>query len=337
MYWLVIAGLAAGIVVAAGLTGFLFRRVWTTASFLRGAVMNLVLLVFATAVTFLALEVAARQFIVFPDGFNISLASKRWFERYWHPINRFGVRGLEPDLEAFKKGPSLLFLGDSFTAGSGLEDYRDRFSEQVKSKVGDRWAVETLAIGGWDTDKEYEQLAAFPVKPQRVVLQYYLNDISQAVREAGEAYILRPEPLPFGVQWLSDHSYLVNFLHLQVFRAAQLVQKVTYWDRLRGHYEDPKLWALHEAMLKKLIGYCQENGIALDMVVFPNLFDVEGSKPIVNKVKAVFEVMGVKVIDLVETFEGRNPAEIVVNVSNAHPNAAAHHEVADVIIRDLGL
>jgi len=337
MYWTVLAALALGLIIAAVLTGFLFRNLWTTPSTLRAIAMNLVLLFFAFAFTGLGLEVAARQLIVFPDGFNISLASKRWFARYWNPINSMGVRGTEPNLKDFAERPSLLFLGDSFSAGSGLEDYRDRFSEQVKQKVGDRWAVETLAIGGWDTDKELDALQKFPVKPKRVLMQYYLNDIGQAVREAGVEFIVRPTPLPFGLQWLSDHSYLVNFVHLQVFRAAQLAEKVTYWDLLRGHYEDPKLWALHEAMLRKVITYCKDNNIALDLLIFPNLFDVEGSRPIINKVKGVFESMGVQVIDLADTFQGRNPMDSVVNVSNAHPNAKAHHEVADIIIQRLGL
>jgi hypothetical protein len=337
MYWYVLTALACGTLIAAVITGLLFRNLWVRPGMLRSTAMNLALSGYALAFTLLGLEVAAREFIVFPDGFNISLASKRWFERYWNPINSMGVRGTEPNLAAFAKGPSLLFLGDSFTAGSGLEDYRDRFSEQVKKRAGGQWAIETLAIGGWDTDKEFEALQKFPVKPQRVLLQYYLNDIGQAVREAGVSFSVRPTPLPLGLQWLSDRSYLLNFVHLQVFRAAQLAEKVTYWDLLRSQYEDPKLWALHEAMLRKLITYCKDNNIALDMLIFPNLFDVDGSRPIVDKVKGVFESMGVQVINLADTFQGRNPMESVVNVSNAHPNAKAHHEVADIIIQRLGL
>lgn len=338
-YFLSLAAIFAALVLLSVGTAWLFRRLWQGPSLLRSAAMNSALLLLASGFTLLLLELAAYQFIVFPDGFNISLASHRWFARYWDPyVNEWGQRGPMPNFKAFERGPSILFLGDSFTAGSGVEDYHDTFSNQCKEKLQGKWKVETLSGRGWDTDKEFARLKDWPVKPDKIIYQYYLNDIGHAVLAAGrEGYRIMPAPLPGPLQWLSDHSYLFNFIHLQVFRAGQLLQKVTFWDNLQSFYKDESLWQAHTQMIDQIVTYCRENNIELNVLIFPNLFAVEESRPITSKVRDFFESRGVKVVDLTDDFAGRDPNTLVVNVTNAHPNAATHHEVADILIKELAL
>jgi hypothetical protein len=335
-FW-TLCGIFAGLAALSAIAIYLFRRVWRSQGALRAAAINGVLLLIATGYTLLALEVLAYHFIVFPDGFNITLASHRWFERYWKPVNSWGQRGPEPDLEAFAKGPSLLFVGDSFTAGSGLEDWRDQFSVQAKEKLAGQWQVETLAGRGWDTDKEYQRLTEWPVKPDRIVWQYYLNDIGHAAIEAGRRHTVAPSPLPAPAQWVVDRSYFINFVYFQVFRAGQLFRNENFWQQLKGHYADEELWRIHTTWLDKVVAYCREHDIALSVLIFPNLFDIADSREITGKVRGFFESKGIRVVDLSDHFADRDPGSLVINVTNGHPNAATHHEVADIVIKELGL
>ena len=80
-----------------------------------------------------------------------------------------------------KKGQRILFLGDSFLAGSGLNSLDERFPIQLKRKLGKKVEVQIMAVGGWGTD---QQLLAFiqkgrAWKPDLVVLAFCaVNDIS---------------------------------------------------------------------------------------------------------------------------------------------------------------
>lgn len=67
------------------------------------------------------------MFIPRSHGVGHSLGSNLWFGYYWKPLNSFGYRDREPD----PSRPSVLFLGDSFTAGHGINHKKDRFSDQV--------------------------------------------------------------------------------------------------------------------------------------------------------------------------------------------------------------
>lgn len=336
-YWLGMACIAGTLLVLAVLATFLLARYWRSPSMLRNVAINAVLLFFTFAATLWVLEAAFRVFVIYPDGFNVSLASRQWFEKYWHPINSMGVRGPEPDLEAFAAGDSLLFLGDSFTAGSGLEQYQQGFPEQVEAIVRDRWVVAKLAHGGWSTETELQKLKEFPVQPDVVVQQYYLNDINHV---SGPPAIIReivnPERGP-ALRWMVENSYLFNFVYLIGYRFLANSQEGSFWEYLKGQYADEAVWQQHRAMIEQLIQHCKDNGIDLRAVVIPNLQAVDESAEITARVASVYADHAVPVLNLSDRFEGRSPRELMLNPVNAHPNVATHREIAEAIVEAFDL
>tara|TARA_Y100001934_G_scaffold283616_1_gene404845 strand:+ start:4045 stop:5241 length:1197 start_codon:yes stop_codon:yes gene_type:complete len=77
-----------------------------------------------------------------------------------------------------QKTKRILFLGDSFLAGSGLENLEQRFPDQLKKSMLPETEIHTLASGGWGTD---QQLLAYLLKgrawqPDLVVLAFCANN-----------------------------------------------------------------------------------------------------------------------------------------------------------------
>lgn len=265
------------------------------------------------------------------DGFNLTHAGKAWFERHWSPVNSLGYRDIEPTPP--KPGQKcLVVLGDSFAAGHGVNRAEDRFSSVAATILGEDWKVFSVAKIGWDTVDEAQALRSFPVKPDVVVLAYYLNDIFHAAQE--ENY-----PLRFGVNLpqgfmkvLTDLSALADYVYWRFARGGNLSGgAVTFWDTLRGAYDDPKVWARHEGELSDLAGYCRENGIRLVVLVFPMLQAPAESAPLTGKVSGAFEKSGAAVMDLTPVFSGRPARELVVNSLDAHPNEAVHRQVGELL------
>ncbi|MBI4697978.1 MAG: SGNH/GDSL hydrolase family protein [Nitrospirae bacterium] len=74
----------------------------------------------------------------------------------------------------------ILFLGDSFLAGSAVKSLSNRFPVLLNNKLGDSAEIQILATGGWGTDQE---LLGFlqkgkAWKPDIVVIAFVDNDIA---------------------------------------------------------------------------------------------------------------------------------------------------------------
>lgn len=155
---------------------FTFRALWTIDSRFRTLCSRLALLVLSTLFVFLVAELIFFFLPPATDSWAFTLASKRWMQRYWH-LNSNGYRDPEHTLTSLQDRKLLLALGDSFTAGWGIEDYRDRYQNVLVDKLGDDWTAMTVAEGGWGTDAQLSILRSLQKRPEAIVLQYYVNDI----------------------------------------------------------------------------------------------------------------------------------------------------------------
>lgn len=265
------------------------------------------------------------------DGFNLTRSGRQWFERHWRPVNSLGYRDAEPALPASGQR-TVMILGDSFAAGHGIERAEDRFSDVAARALGPGWKVYNVSKPGWDTVDETKAMRAFPVKPDVVVLCYYLNDIFHAANEA-------KYPLTFSVnlptgftKQLIGVSALADYVYWRLARGGNLSGgSGTFWDTLRGAYADPTVWGIHAKALADIADYCRENRITLVAVVFPMLQAPVESAPITGKVAKALADMGADVVDLTPAFQGRPARELVVNALDAHPNEAVHRQVGELL------
>lgn len=140
-----------------------------------------------------------------------SYAGKLWTMKYWYPINKEGFR--DSDIQHNIKHENIVFLGDSFTAGDGIENISDRYSDIVKSKMPN-YNVYNLGISGIGTKHEFEILENTKIKPDILFLQYFFNDIDELLDKYGYSYVFSPyNDLSNSLNKLVKSSFLFNYIY----------------------------------------------------------------------------------------------------------------------------
>ena len=113
------------------------------------------------------------------------LASRNWEDRYWQE-NTLGYRDREWEPVDWADKQTILALGDSFTAGWGIDDPADRFPDVLARLLGDDYAVMNVGARGSSTAQQLRMLDDYPVQEPDVILwQYFLNDIEEAALSVG--------------------------------------------------------------------------------------------------------------------------------------------------------
>jgi len=297
----------------------------------RQAALSVLVSVDAVLAVLLVLELGMSLFFAQSDGFNITLASRNWFARYWKPVNSLGYR----DAAVTPRAPGekiVLVLGDSFAAGHGIERAEDRFGNRLGRELGPGWRVVNVAKNGWDTPDEIEALRTYPVKPDLVVLSYFVNDIGQAAARHG-LILGMPVGAPdfFFGKYLVNHFSLVNFAYWRLVRVGLKDASASFWHKLSQAYADPTIWTAHAAEIESIVTWCRDNRVRLVALVIPLLLDVRGSAPITGKVATFLRDQGVAVVDLTGPLVGRKPEELVVNAVDGHANKALQEEMARLL------
>jgi hypothetical protein len=314
---------------------FVFRYLWTGSSKIRYYSINLSVLVLTFLFLFLIAEHIFYYVIVQSDGCNFTLSAKRWQQKYWTPVNSLGYRDDEHTGAQLEGRKTVFVVGDSFAAGYGIKDYRDRFSGVLQKKMGEGSVVITVANPGWDTAREYEGIVSYPHKPDVIALIYLINDIESAARKKA---FYRPTLIPPPgkiVKTLVMRSYFLDFVYWRLYRFKNVDIEQVYWGYIKECYSNEEIWRTHKDELLDIVNYARDNGAELIVVVFPQLQDIEGSRVFTSNVTDFLVSNKVRVIDLTDILAGRNPMELVVNPVDAHPNEGLHEEVAELLFEQM--
>ncbi|MFC2174198.1 SGNH/GDSL hydrolase family protein, partial [Acidobacteriota bacterium] len=213
----------------------LFRFLWVKESARRRLLMRLALFAFSFLFTFMVIEGVFRFFVIQSDSWGFTLAGKQWFRKHWHPLNARGFRDIEHSPATLQGKKIVLVIGDSFVTGYGIKDVSDRYSDILRARLGGQWAVINLAKNGWNTAEELEAFKAFPIKPDHVVLSYYLNDIQPiAFRfpqfDPGQFESPIRKPPPLLIRSLVDNSYFIDFVYWRLYRFRGIFEDQKYKD-----------------------------------------------------------------------------------------------------------
>lgn len=282
---------------------------------------------------FIVGEIYFRNFFIQSDGFGVTLASRKWFSKYWKPINSFGYRDNEWIQEELQNKKVVLVIGDSFVAGYGIENIRDRFSNVLGSYLGDEYVTINVSRNGWGTRGELAALKGCPFKVDTVVWSYFPNDIQDAARSVG-----RVQPYsdinPKGILGLlTSNSHLFNFLYWRFSRLGLLGQSNIYINWLFEQFNDEKVWNIHKAELEYVNSLTKNMGAKLFVVIFPFLFKTEECKLMTDKVKSVFEDLHIPVLDVSEILPNMKKKDIIVNKMDYHPSVFLHRKIGEELYK----
>jgi hypothetical protein len=298
---------------------------------------------FATLLLLVSLE-AVFMCVARSHGTGASYAARLWVRRYWHPINSYGFRDQEP---AHDKRKSVFFVGDSFTAGHGIDDPADRFSDIVGTRLAATDSgVQVLNLGqnGADTRAEFKTMMDFigvsGIAPDVLVLEYYGNDIEVAAQDDGLVFSgIKPyEELSYPIRSLVRGSYLANFVYWQFPEPCG----EPYTRFLTEAYSSPVVFDDHLRDVMAFVGFAKSRNIPLVVAVFPFLSRTELSDRLYGcRLEAALRDEGADVLDVASVCARVPQGRRTINVNDGHPSVAVNACVADalfeIIQRDVRL
>ena len=164
---------------------------------------------------------------------------------------------------------NILVLGDSFTAGVGINKVKDRFSNVLGSHLPESFCVYNAGVGGSDTIDEFRRLGEFPIKPDILVLAYFTNDAEQKIAHLQQGYdLVLPE-----MSFLETHSFLFNFLYWKYSGhnvTNEERERLIEFNGLLPYLEE-EYFRAHLEDLYRFIDYSRRENVPLFAVVFPNM------------------------------------------------------------------
>ncbi|MDH5415428.1 MAG: SGNH/GDSL hydrolase family protein [Flavobacteriaceae bacterium] len=270
------------------------------------------------------------------DSYGYLLTSRRWFKRHYIHNNL----ALRDDKDySYKKEDGIrrfVFVGDSFTAGHGIKDIKDRFAgiieDSLKRYKGNE--VYTIAVNGWDTDDEVrylEKLIESGFEADEIILCFNMNDIAWT---SGEHYLVLQsfkEAAPRN--WLFTNSFFLNFVYVRS-KIFSMPEFMNYFAWLSDSYDDGKKWELEKSQVRRFKEICMKNRISMKVVVLPLIGDISKDfmmRKAHEKMAIFLNEEGIPYIDLSKRLSQYPVKKLMVNKFDAHPNEFAQRIIADEI------
>lgn len=292
---------------------------------------NLGLSLYTLLTMFFVLEIVF-MFVLGTHRFNGTLGSRAWFLRHW-ALNAEGYRDAPID-PADKDKKHVLVLGDSFVAGHGVKDAKDRFSDRLDALLPQDYVVHNLGVGGSDVLDAYERLRAYPVRPDYLIFSYYPNDIEEDGQRGGLLlqHARSYEDVAGFFRYFIRRSYVLNHLYWRFPHPSELTD---YKGYVRQCYGYVRVMLYHRQHLDQIVDYADSLQIPMAAVVFPFLEDAKGSDFATQPILQHFHNRHVPTLDVRQWLLGKDPMDYIVNANDPHPNERLHGMVADSLFARL--
>jgi len=294
---------------------------------------NLLVLGFLMSLTLLGLELYFRYIFDSTDSIISTRVSQRWYQRHYK-ANKSGFRDNIDYINEITPGKRrITFLGDSFSAGQGVE-LEERFANLIRKERVD-WEIHTLAIPGWNTGNEIKVLEAAVKSGYQldiVILVYFPNDISDLnsgpEADLSEAFDrVKPKFSFIRSSFFLDHLYFRTF-----FFFTPEIKNYSY-DVINCY--QGKIWEQQQERFQRLQNLIAENQGELMVINFPFMQDVTPNtyphQQLHTVLKEYWQSKQVPYLDLLDAYSNNSGRKLVLNRFDAHPNRAAHRIAASNI------
>jgi hypothetical protein len=302
-------------------------------SWMSGVMITLTTIV----IIFAGAEAYLRLFYVTTDGYGFTAMNYHWYKNfYWNQLNSMGFRDYEPRPDnpdqPFQR---VAVVGDSFAVGHGIDNIDNSFPQILERELGEGYDVDLVAKSGWDMNDYLPWLSNYSLKPNIVVLSYYLNDIDYLLTgdRSPDANFDFPEDPTLSAFILN--FFTPNFVYYNLLQFTSTTRTNNFQISLVDAHLDADLWAQQSAEFDKFIDWNKDNNTRLIVLLWPQIRAVETSIPATSKIKAYFEEQGVEVVDMTDILINQIPGDMVVNRYDAHPSIAASQLAADALYADI--
>ena len=257
----------------------------------------------------------------------------------WAVLQRFRFREEPVDPGLFGRDVRrVLFLGDSFTEGSGIAHREDRFTDRVERALGGRAHVFNAARGGtmpadW---RLFYEVVGPAYRPDLVVAVFFLRDgtsLETALkpnRETIEAIRSKHFSRP-----LAGRSRLVRWIcNRLAWKEFSDGLKRRMLDSYLGTDEQREMWRIQQGALRSIARQCREKGVPFHLVVFPVLANLDRYEfgEVEEEIARFAERNDIPVFSLTPAFLGRNARDLWVANNDQHPNELGHRIAAEALL-----
>ncbi|MBN1384966.1 MAG: SGNH/GDSL hydrolase family protein [Elusimicrobia bacterium] len=281
---------------------------------------------------FFVLE-AVFMFVPQSHGVGYTHASYNWHYYYWKPISRFHYRDKDCSIKEVINKQKIFALGDSSTAGAGIKNIEDRYSDLLEKKLPSNYKVFNLGMPGSDTKYAYHRLVSFPFRPDILILQYAGDDILGAALSKGKSFpVFTPyENVKKLFRPIIRYSYVIDFIYWQFPQA----DTSTYLNFQVSSYKDKEILKEHFADLSRILKFCKKNNVSLIVMMIPYLHDLEKTESFTMPIGRFFRGKGIPVIDVSDIIRKIPLRKRIVSYNDPHPSVMVHRLMAEEIYRIL--
>lgn len=188
-------------------------------------------------------------------------------------INSKGLRDYEHEYTKPNNTIRILGLGDSITAGAGV-NFEDTYLSLLEKKLKDNgYDVEIIngGVGGYEFDQEYsfftEEL--YKYDPDILILQISLNDIGQVnidkVKDlTGFGTSITSRAKSFIASVCNSCLYFSNTIRYKGRDYNKL-----YFNNIRKKWDEENDWRYTSRKMQQLVNYSKKGNIKLIVIIFP--------------------------------------------------------------------
>lgn len=263
---------------------------------------------------------------------------------YTPPLNEAGFRQRPFDAHLFDENSvRILFLGDSFTFGSGVADGNARFPDLIAARLereapaGKRYYVYNAGVGGTEPTRwvGYLEKLMPSYRPNIVFGVFFLRDGTKMCTSLscfnGKIAELKAK-LTGG--FLYKYSYVARTIEDHaVATAFDAYYETLMRDAYLGSEDEKATWRREQASLLRLASICRENGIPFHMVLFPVLLNLDHYPfdAVEAEISRFAQEHAIPSFSLTPGFRNKSSSDLWVSPSNQHPNARGHRIAADTL------
>lgn len=288
-------------------------------------------------VLFFGSEAYLRIFYITTDSYGFTAMNYHWYANfYWGRFNSLGFRDHEPKPDPENSLMRVAVVGDSFAVGHGMADIDQTFPQLIERGLGETHDVLLVAQSGWDSDVETFELDRFPLRPQTVILSYYLNDIDYLLQDAQASPDANFDFIEdANVQWFVLNFFVPNYLYYNIAQFSSQTRARNFVADLVDAHTDDAIWARHTPNLAAMVDWARTHDARLIVAVWPHLAAIDATQPATSRVSSFFRQAGAEVVDLSEVLRGESPASLIVNRFDAHPGPLAHRLAAEALLAQI--
>ncbi len=241
----------------------------------------------------------------------------------------------------------ILFLGDSFTFGQGVEKGESLFPDIIERRLNStderkgpktRYHIFNAGWPGGNPKTWYSHLVKlFPIyQPDYVFAIFFLRDgtpLCSSLRCWEE--VIEEIKSKYTGGFLYRHTSLGRLI------GDNLVKKKfsnhfsdQFLKAYLGSGNDKKMWNDQQSFLLMIRDVCKQNGIDFHLILFPLLFNLDSHYQfygVEDKIIHFAEIAQIPVFSLTPGFIGHADHTLWVSLNDQHPNEKGHRIAADTL------